>query len=65
MSADRLRKQMSSRRRSQSGLAPFRCLQGIEVDIEDGSLDQEDGLLAELDVVVSSVHSSSALTRRL
>ena len=38
--------------------APFRILTGIEVDIhEDGSLDQEPELLAELDVVVASVHS--------
>jgi putative hydrolase len=39
-------------------LAPFRILTGIETDIlEDGSLDQEPDLLAELDVVVGSVHS--------
>jgi putative hydrolase len=39
-------------------LAPFRILTGIEVDInEDGSLDQEDALLARVDVVVASVHS--------
>jgi putative hydrolase len=38
--------------------APFRLLTGIEVDIhEDGSLDQEPELLAELDVVVASIHS--------
>jgi putative hydrolase len=37
---------------------PFRILTGIEVDIlEDGGLDQEPDLLAELDVVVASVHS--------
>ena len=36
----------------------FRVLTGIEVDIlDDGSLDQEPDLLAELDVVVASVHS--------
>jgi putative hydrolase len=36
----------------------FRVLTGIEVDIlEDGALDQEPDLLAELDVVVASVHS--------
>src|SRR3954466_1987021 len=34
-------------------LAPFRILKGIEVDIlEDGRLDQDDDLLADLDVVV-------------
>jgi putative hydrolase len=39
-------------------LAPFRILTGIEVDIlDDGSLDQREDLLAELDVVVASVHS--------
>jgi putative hydrolase len=36
----------------------FRVLAGIEVDIlEDGALDQEPDLLAELDMVVASVHS--------
>lgn len=50
---------------------PFRLLTGIEVDIlEDGSLDQDPGLLAELDVVVASVHSKlrmerSEMTRRM
>jgi putative hydrolase len=37
---------------------PFRLLTGIEVDIlADGTLDQDEDLLAELDVVVASVHS--------
>lgn len=36
----------------------FRLLTGIEVDInEDGSLDQDDDLLGQLDIVVASVHS--------
>ena len=49
----------------------FRLLRGIEVDIlDDGSLDQSDEMLAELDVVVASVHSKlrmerSAMTRRM
>ncbi len=49
----------------------FRILTGIEVDIlADGSLDQKDDLLAELDVVVGSVHSNLAdepdvMTRRM
>ncbi|MUH52183.1 MAG: PHP domain-containing protein [Actinobacteria bacterium] len=39
-------------------LAPFRILTGIEVDIlEDGSLDLDDDMLGQLDVVVASVHS--------
>lgn len=42
--------------------APFRLLTGIECDInEDGTLDQEPALLAELDVVVASVHSKLRL----
>ncbi|QTE31472.1 PHP domain-containing protein [Pengzhenrongella sicca] len=49
----------------------FRVLTGIEVDIlDDGALDQEPELLAELDVVVASVHSKlrmerAPMTRRL
>ncbi len=40
------------------GEPPFRVLTGIECDInEDGTLDQEPELLAELDLVVASVHS--------
>ena len=53
------------------GGAEFRLLRGIEVDIlDDGALDQTDAMLAELDVVVASVHSklkmeSAAMTRRM
>jgi len=49
----------------------FRCLRGIEVDILDGGdLDQDADLLAELDVVVASVHShlradSETMTHRM
>jgi putative hydrolase len=52
-------------------LAPFRILTGMEVDIlEDGSLDLDDDLLGQLDVVVGSVHSKlrmdrSEMTRRM
>ena len=51
--------------------APFRLLTGIEVDINlDGTLDQEEDLLAELDLVVASVHSKlrmdkESMTRRM
>ena len=48
-----------------SRLAPFRLLTGIEVDIlEDGSLDQDPALLAELDVVVASVHSKLRMEKK-
>ena len=49
----------------------FRLLRGIEVDIlDDGSLDQTDEMLDQLDVVVASVHSKlrmegPAMTRRM
>jgi putative hydrolase len=55
---ERLRRQLEVVARLNEELAPFRILTGIEVDIlDDGRLDQEDELLAELDVVVASVHS--------
>jgi len=58
LSAERLREQLGVVATLNEEMAPFRILTGIEVDIlDDGSLDQEEGLLAELDVVVASVHS--------
>ena len=55
---ERLVRQLEVVRTLNEELAPFRILTGIEVDIlEDGSLDQDPDLLAELDVVVASVHS--------
>jgi putative hydrolase len=61
---DRLREQMAEIAALNEELAPFRILTGIEVDIfEDGTLDQDDELLAELDVVVASVHSKLKLPR--
>lgn len=71
LSADRLREQISVVEALNQELAPFRILTGIEVDIlEDGSLDQDPALLAELDIVVGSVHSKlrmdrESMTRRL
>ena len=58
LDAERLRQQLDVVAELNAELAPFRILTGIEVDIlEDGSLDQDDELLARLDVVVASVHS--------
>jgi putative hydrolase len=55
---ERLEAQLAVVERLNAELAPFRILTGIEVDIlDDGGLDQDDDLLAELDVVVASVHS--------
>ena len=45
--------------------APFRILTGMEVDIlEDGTLDLSDEMLAQLDVVVASVHSKLRMDER-
>lgn len=69
LSAERLRAQREAIARVDAG--PLAVLSGIEVDIlDDGSLDQEDELLRELDVVVASAHSKLrmdrvAMTRRL
>ncbi|MFC7405882.1 PHP domain-containing protein [Georgenia alba] len=71
LSPERLREQLDVVARLNAEYAPFRLLTGIEVDIlEDGSLDQDADLLAELDVVVASVHSklrmdAAAMTRRM
>ena len=59
LSAELLCAQLELVSRLNDQLAPFRTLTGIEVDIlEDGTLDQRDDLLGQLDVVVASVHSS-------
>jgi len=59
LSPERLRAQLEEIAALNLLLSPFRLLTGIEVDInEDGSLDQDPELLAQLDVVVGSVHSA-------
>jgi histidinol phosphatase-like PHP family hydrolase len=64
LSAERLREQLAVVAELNERLAPFRILTGIEVDIlDDGSLDQEPGLLAQLDLVVASVHSHLRMDR--
>lgn len=71
LSAERLREQLEVVARLNERLAPFRILTGIECDIlADGSLDQEEELLARLDLVVASVHSglrmpAVEMTRRM
>jgi putative hydrolase len=64
LSAERLREQRREIDALNEELDPFRVLSGIEVDVfEDGSLDQDESLLAELDVVVASIHSKFRLPR--
>jgi putative hydrolase len=71
LTAERLRDQLEIVRRLNKEMAPFRILTGIEVDIlDDGGLDQQEELLAELDIVVASGHSKlrmdrDAMTRRM
>ncbi|HWI60221.1 MAG TPA: DNA polymerase/3'-5' exonuclease PolX [Symbiobacteriaceae bacterium] len=59
LTPERLRAQGAEIRRLNQGLnGNFRLLRGSEVDIlRDGSLDFPDDVLAELDVVVASIHS--------
>ena len=73
LSAERLREQLEvvaalnetfASEAATGAAAAFRILTGIEVDILlDGTLDQEPPLLAELDLVVASVHSKLRMPR--
>src|SRR5215471_11725911 len=75
LDAKRLRQELAEIKSINDQLAgqgtDFRLLTGVEVDIlKDGTLDLEDDLLAQLDVVVASVHQSfsgteAETTRRL
>jgi putative hydrolase len=62
---ERLEAQLEVVARLNEDLAPFRILTGIEVDIlDDGRLDQNEDLLAALDVVVASVHSKLRMSQQ-
>ncbi len=71
LNEDRMRQQLEVVAELNEGLAPFRILSGMEVDIlEDGSLDLDLDLLGQLDIVVASVHSklrmeSPQMTQRM
>ncbi len=71
LTSDRLREQIDIVAALNEEMAPFRILTGIEVDIlDDGALDGSEELLAEINVVVASVHSklrmeAPAMTRRM
>jgi len=67
LDAVRLRKELLEIKKINDGLAhdgtDFRLLTGVEVDIlRDGTLDLPDDLLAELDMVVASIHQSFSQT---
>ena len=58
LSPDRLAAQRQEIDRVNAELAPFRVLQGLEVEVKaDGSLDLPDDVLAGLDLLIASVHS--------
>lgn len=71
LSAERLRQQWSEVEAVQAKVPEVRLLRGLEVDIlQDGALDLPDALLAELDVVIASVHvrhgqDGAAMTARV
>ena len=71
LTPERLRRQLDVVAELNGELAPFRILTGIEVDIlDDGALDQEPELLAQLDIDVASLHSklrmdAKAMTQRM
>ncbi len=59
LSPDRLKKKLDAVRKADEKYGGIHLLCGSEVDIlKDGALDYEDDLLAELDFVVASVHTS-------
>lgn len=64
LSRQRLEEQLDVVADLNSAAPGLRVLTGIEVDInEDGSLDQDEEVLAQLDVVVASVHSKLRMSR--
>jgi putative hydrolase len=64
LTAERLARQLEIVSELNESYNGFRLLPGIEVDIlDDGSLDQAPKMLAQLDVVVSSVHSKLKMDR--
>ncbi|WP_053364288.1 DNA polymerase/3'-5' exonuclease PolX [Bacillus sp. FJAT-27251] len=64
LTPDRVRKQIEEVRKVNAKYDDFTILTGIEMDIlPDGSLDFDDELLSELDIVIASIHSSFSQPR--
>jgi DNA polymerase (family 10) len=62
---ERLKERIEEIRELNSGVRGFRVLSGSEVNVmPDGSLDYEDDLLAELDWVIASIHTSFKISKR-
>lgn len=59
LSPERLQEQIAEIKKLNREMGKFRIMTGMEVDIKaDGTLDMPDDILAQLDVVVASVHSA-------
>lgn len=64
LTPERIRKQIDEVRKLNAKYDDFTILTGIEMDIlPDGRLDFDDELLAELDLVIASIHSSFSQPR--
>lgn len=65
LSVERLRRQAAEVRQADAAMGPdFRVLHGTEMEIKaDGSLDYPDEVLAELDFVIASLHTSLSQPR--
>ena len=65
LSLSRLEAQMREIDKLNKKLSGIKLLKGIEVDVlRDGSLDTKDDVLAELDIVVASIHTGFTLSSR-
>src|SRR3954452_8511832 len=65
VSADELRRQIERVHEADAAVDAIRILAGSEVNVlPDGSLDYDDDLLAELDWIVGSLHSSFRLSEK-
>ncbi|MFC5466813.1 DNA polymerase/3'-5' exonuclease PolX [Lederbergia graminis] len=64
LTVDRLKKQNEEIRKLNEKYNDILILSGVEMDIlPDGSLNYEDDVLAELDIVIASIHSSFSQSR--
>ncbi|RHW40690.1 DNA polymerase/3'-5' exonuclease PolX [Neobacillus notoginsengisoli] len=64
LTPERLREQIEEIRRLNEKYTDFTILSGVEMDIlPDGTLDYDDDLLKELDIVIASIHSAFSQPR--
>ncbi|WP_316570908.1 DNA polymerase/3'-5' exonuclease PolX [Neobacillus sp. YIM B06451] len=64
LTPERVREQIEEIKRLNERYSDFKILTGIEMDIlPDGTLDYDDDLLKELDIVIASIHSAFSQPR--